>query len=156
MLDIRVLLAETCPSLSHRSTLTFQFGMRADETFVLRLVANSSKGMFSNDWVTWPDVQALLVEGETLTFATLHPLFEGKSINTSGFLLAVLRHLGVVQADVETGRGYVAGNAEALMERIQALAASKVSLGLDARPGSIRGRRKLVAMEQPNAAALDS
>lgn len=156
MSEIRVLLVETCPSLSHRSTLSFQIGVRDDDAFVLRLTANSAKGMFSDDWVAWPEVQALLHDGDALTFATLHPLFEGKSINTSGFLLAVLRHLGVVQADTETGRGYAIANAEAFMDRMQALATSKVSLGLDARPGAMRGRRKLVSMEQLNAAALDS
>jgi hypothetical protein len=156
MFDIRVLLVETCPSLSHRSTLSFQVGLRADDVLVLRLIANSANGMFSDDWATWPDVQALLVEGEALTFSTLQPLFAGKSINTGGFMLAVLRHLGVVVADAEAGRGYAVGNAGAFMERMQALAASKVSLGLDARPGAIRGRRKLVSMEQLNAAALDS
>lgn len=156
MSDIRVLLVEACPSLSHRSTLSFQVGLHADDVLVLRLIANSAKGMFSDDWVTWPDVQALLVEEQMLTFSTLQPLFAGKSINTGGFMLAVLRHLGVVQADAEAGRGYVVGNSGGFMERMQALAASKVSLGLDARPGAIRGRRKLVSMEQLNAAALDS
>lgn len=156
MPEIRVLLVDTCPSLSHRSTLTFQLGVRDDEAFVLRLVANSSKGMFSNDWVTWPEVQALLVEDEMLTCSTLHPLFEGKSINTAGFLLAVLRHLEVVLPNADAGRGYVASDAEGFMERMKALAATPVSLGLDARPNAMRGRRKVVLMERPNAASLES
>lgn len=66
VLDIRVLRVETCPSLSHRSTLTFQVGCRAEGAVVLRLVANSAKGHFADDWVAWVDVLEHLPDGEPL------------------------------------------------------------------------------------------
>lgn len=152
MSDIRVLLVETCPSLSQRSTLTFQIGVQAGDVVVIRLVANSAKGYFSKDWVSWPDVQALLTDAESLTCMTLHPLYMGQSINSCGFLLAVLRHLGVVQPNAELGRSHVVADLNALMARMAPLVASKGSLGLDARPAGIRGRRKLLAMPSADAA----
>jgi len=154
--DISVLLVETCPSLSHRSTLTFQVGVRDDEALVLRLVANTAKGHFSDDWVAWPDVAELLQAEEALTCSTLQPLFAGKSINTGGFMLAVLRHLKVVAPGAEGSRAYVAADASAFLARCHELAASKVSLGLDARPGSGKSRRKAIAMVAVDGAALDS
>lgn len=156
MSDIRVLLVETCPSLSHRSTLTFQVGVRDDEALVLRLVANTAKGHFSDDWVAWPNVAEVLAAEEALTCSTLQPLFAGKSINTGGFLLAVLRHLGLVVPGDEGSRAHVAAAAEDFLARCNTLVASKVSLGLEARPGPGKGRRKAIAMVAVDGAALDS
>ncbi|MFG6440516.1 hypothetical protein [Roseateles sp. LKC17W] len=155
MLNIRVLLVENCPSLSHRSTLTFQVGVRDDEVLVFRLVANTAKGRFSDDWMAWPDVAQLLQAEEALTCSTLQPLFAGKSINTGGFMLAVLRHLGLVQAGAEGSRAYVVADAAAFLARCGELVASNVSLGLEARPGSGKGRRKAIAMATIDGAALD-
>lgn len=151
MSDIRVLLVETCPSLSQRSTLTFQIGAREGDVVVVRLVANTGKGYFSKDWVSWPDIQTHLKCSESLSCTTLHPLYIGQSVNSGGFLLAVLRHMGVVQAIAEVGRSYEVADLNALMTRMAPLLTSKVSLGLDARPAGIRGRRKLVAMPSVDA-----
>lgn len=152
MSDIRVLLVETCTSLSQRSTLTFQIGIQAGDEVVMRLVANTGKGYFSKDWVSWPDVQARLTDAESLSCMSLQPLYMGQSINSGGFLLAVLRHMGVVQPNAELGRSYVVADLDALMTRMAPLVSSKVSLGLDAKPVGIRGRRKLVAMPSADAA----
>jgi len=156
VLDIRVLRVETCPSLSHRSTLTFQVGCRADGAVVLRLVANTAKGHFADDWVAWVDVLEHLPNGEPLSNSSLQPLFSGKSINTGGFLMAVLRHLGVVQGDVERGRGYVLADPKDFEMHARSLVASTISLGLDARPGSGKGKRKGIAMAAADGVALDS
>lgn len=156
MVNIRVLLVETCPSLSHRSTLTFQVGVRDDEALAFRLVANTAKGHFSDDWMAWPDMAEVLEAEEALTCSTLQPLFAGKSINTGGFMLAVLRHLGLVQAGAEGSRAYVVADANDFLARCGELVAAKVSLGLDARPGPGKGRRKAIAMVASNGAALDS
>jgi hypothetical protein len=154
--DIRVLLVEACPSLSHRSTLTFQVGVRDDDSLALRLVANTAKGRFSDDWVAWRDVAELLPAEEALTCSTLQPLFAGKSINTGGFMLAVLRHLEVVQAGPEGSRSYVGVDTSAFLARCRELIEAKVSLGLDARPGSGKGRRKTIVMVAADRVALDS
>lgn len=151
MSDVRVLLAETCPSLSHRSTLTFQVGVRPDESIALRLTANSARGYFADDWAPWLDILDRLKQADCITGSTLQPMFLGKSINTGGFLLAVLRHFGVVRLDSDHGRGYVLANVDAFMERMAPLVASRVSLGLDARPTRIRGSRKLLAMPSADA-----
>jgi len=120
--------------------------MRNEDALALRLVANTAKGRFSDDWVAWPDLEAVLQAEEALTCSTLQPLFAGKSINSGGFLLAVLRHLGVVQAGPEGTRGYVGRDTTAFLARCRELIESKVSLGLGARPGSGKGRRKAVVV----------
>lgn len=155
MSNIRVLLVEACPSLSHRSTLAFQVGVRSDDALTLRLVANSAKGRFADDWVAWPDLAEVLQTEEALTCSTLQPLFAGKSINTGGFMLAVLRHLGVVQVGPEGSRSYVGMDTHAFLARCSELIGSKVSLGLDARPGSGKSRRKAIAMAAADGVALE-
>ncbi len=130
--------------------------MRGGEGLVLRLVANTAKGRFSDDWADWSGIAELMKAEEALTCSTLQPLFAGKSINTGGFLLAVLRHLGLVAPGAEGSRAHVATDANDFLARCRELAESNVSLGLDARPGPGKGRRKAIAMVAVDGAALDS
>lgn len=98
-----------CQSLSGRSTLSYEIGVvkmdgdsNADvglDKIYFRIMANSAKGMFNDDWVsveTIFEVINLLPLGHSLTSSTFHPIFQGKSLNTSGFLLATLKEESLV------------------------------------------------------------
>lgn len=84
-----------CPSLSGKSTLTYNIGSDGKDIH-LSLAANTGKGAFGKEWVAVKNIEAILVKNPTLTSTNLSPLFDGKSTNTPGFFLAVLLHLGLV------------------------------------------------------------
>lgn len=154
MSDLRVLHSETCASLSNRSTLTFQLGRR-DSEFIFRIVGNTARGCFAAEWVTWTSALALLQSTTPLNATALHPLFAGKSINTSGFLMAVLLHVGAIKASPNQRQGYELADLSDWMARMGALMSSHNSLGESLRPtGFRRGRR--AASPDVNAATLDS
>ena len=88
-----------CPSISGRSTLTYAIG-RHKETgeLHLRIVDNSGKGMWFAGWASAKDIDAIVKGQVELTAKSFHALHPGKSINTGGFVLAVLKDLGLIRA----------------------------------------------------------
>jgi hypothetical protein len=59
----------------------------------VRIHKNSSNGFFSREWIALQDIQKTIAEipaGKPVTAISLSDLFAGKSVNTPGFLLAVL------------------------------------------------------------------
>lgn len=84
-----------CPSLSGKTSLTYQIGRREQQIF-LQLYDNSNGGLFCKEWVT---LKGLGVEdSRPISSDLLQAIFKGKSANTGGFLLAVLVNEGLVQA----------------------------------------------------------
>ena len=106
--EFRVLKSGTCPSLSGKSKLTYEIACSPDNALHVRIAKNSGSGFFSDGWVAWERVQALLDKGanKPITCHTLSPLFKGLSVNTPGFLLAALKHEGLVQPHAEVARCY--------------------------------------------------
>ena len=94
-----------CPSLSGRSTLSYTIGRHTeDETLHLRISDNSGKGMWCKDWCSASAIQdVVLGEGE-LTAKSFQVMYLGKSINTGGFAMAVLKDLGLIRANEENTR----------------------------------------------------
>lgn len=92
---IAITKTATCPSLSGSSTLTYEVGTTEEDTYY-RVVGNSAAGLFCNDWIPLSQITPLLTNS-TITSATLKELYEGKSSNSKGFLLAVLKAEGLVQ-----------------------------------------------------------
>ena len=103
----RIIKIATCPTCSGKATLTYHFGCNDDKLAHIRIVANSGGGLFSDEWVKLADIQAAL-NGAPLpvTSFPLIKLFIGKSVNTPGFLLAVLKHEGLVKLLEGKIRGY--------------------------------------------------
>ena len=94
-----------CPSLSGRSTLSYTIGRHTgDETLHLRISDNSGKGMWCKDWCSASAIQdVVLGEGE-LTAKNFNVLQPGRSINNSGFAMAILKDLGLIRANEENTR----------------------------------------------------
>lgn len=121
---VRVLKAATCPSLSGKSTLGYHLGIDPLSQWQLRIHANSGKGFHSKDWIALDSVLQLLErnpKSKPLTSSSFLPMFSGKSINTSGFLLAVLKDVGLVRSVPNKQRNYEALNPEAFMTNVRAL-----------------------------------
>lgn len=85
----------TCPSLSGSSSLTYEVGTTEEDTY-FRVVGNSSAGLFSSDWIPLSQITPLLTNS-TITSGTLKELYDGKSNNSPGFLLAILKAEGLVR-----------------------------------------------------------
>ena len=83
----------TCDTLAKKSKLTYQIGTQPDGEVYFRIHKNSGNGFFSREWIALADIQKVLSMvpvGKPVTAIMLSDLFTGKSVNTPGFLLAVL------------------------------------------------------------------
>ena len=107
--DIRVLKSETCPSLSGKSTLTYHVGASPESVISIRVFANSGGGFFNRDWIEFKTIQKVLEKrtgANPVTSSAFGELFPGKSVNTTGFLLAVLKHIELVKPLLDKPRCY--------------------------------------------------
>lgn len=115
-----ILKVDSCPSLTGKSTLTYHIGSNAESVILLRVHANTGGGYFSKEWVSFGVIQqALEKQTKPFTSMLLKPLFNGKSSNTPAFLLAVLKHVGVIK-DSEK-RGYECGDIAKFVAEIKQL-----------------------------------
>lgn len=97
--------AETTPSLSGRSMLSYQIGIK-DDTLHITLTGNTGKGIFNKDWIPLAEISGLLNTDQPITSGSLQGLFEGRSSNSAGFLLAVLLNEGLAKKSDSNGRYY--------------------------------------------------
>ena len=94
-----------CLSLSGQSSLTYAIGRNPeDQSLHLRIVANSGGGMFCDEWASGADIDALVQSNLVLISRSMCELHAGRSINTGGFVLAILKHLGLVRVNAENSR----------------------------------------------------
>lgn len=96
--SIKPIRTATCPTLSGKSTLTYDLGRDASKGLHLRVSANEGGGFFSSEWLAWGHIETAIQKTKPVTSICLRPLFKGKSVNTSGFLLAVLVAEGLLVA----------------------------------------------------------
>jgi len=95
----------TCPSLTGRSTLSFAIGRHTeDATLHLAITGNSGGGMWCKDWTAASAIQDIVLGEGQLRSSDFHDLHPGKSINTGGFILAVLRALGLERPSADNSR----------------------------------------------------
>lgn len=128
---IRILQVSTTPSLSGKATLTYLTGCSAEGEIYIRVSANSGGGFWSAEWVAFPAIQAALAslpEDTAITSYVLQGLFSGKSVNSRGFLMAALKHLGLVQPLPDKQRCYVLLDAKPFLAEVKTLIDSGVAL----------------------------
>ena len=112
----------TCPSLSGKSKLTYEFGLDEQAAWRVRIAKSSGNGYYSKDWFAMEHVQRVLEKNgsKPITCHTLSPIFKGKSVNTAGFLLAALKHVGLVQNSADNPRVYELLNGKAFFAELEA------------------------------------
>jgi len=99
--NIRVLKRDTCKSLSGKSKISYQVGFSSDNNIYFRITENTGGGFFSSH--EWIPLNAILQtfkkvpKNTPLTSVYLFPLFEGKSVNTPSFLMAVLLNENLIE-----------------------------------------------------------
>ncbi len=133
--SLRILKIGRCPTVSGKSTLTYHVGCTPESAIQIRLYANSGNGFLNQDWIAWTAIQERLKpqSGEAFfTSQVLHALFRGKSLNSPGFLMAVLKAEGVVKASAVKRRCYEPTKDAGFLAGIERLMASAVALDVDA------------------------
>lgn len=60
--------------------------------------------MFCDDWASGEEIDALVQSSTVLISRSMCALHAGRSINTGGFVLSVLKHLGLVRVNADNGR----------------------------------------------------
>jgi hypothetical protein len=121
--DLRVVKTGSCASLSGTSKLTYELACGPASDLHVRIAKSTGAGAFSKDWVAWERLQAVLEKNapRPITSHTLTPIFKGLSVNTPGFLLAALKHEGLVRPMQDRPRCYELQDAAAFFAELQAL-----------------------------------
>jgi hypothetical protein len=101
----------------------------ASQDIQLRLYANTAKGYFCKDWVSMALIDLLLSEAKSFSSGDVQRLFfQGKSVNSGGFVLAALRHEGLIRTSEGSLRSYERLDPSAWQQEIEALIEAGVSL----------------------------
>lgn len=124
MNEMRILKTENCPSLSGLSTLTYNIGCKDDKEVYLCLADNTGQGIFNKGWVSLVQIESLLASKEPLTSGSLHGLFQGKSSNSAGFVLAVLLNEGLIKKSDDNLRHYERTGKAEFKKAVQVLVGS--------------------------------
>lgn len=101
---IRVLRRNSCPSLTGRSTLGYELGLKDESELYLRLVSNTGSGFYSKHWVACSMLEPVINGASQLTSTAFKSLFPNQSVNTGGFVMAVVKALGLIQTNVTNTR----------------------------------------------------
>jgi len=128
---IRILKTASCPSLSGKSTLTYNIGCNALSVVQFQVAGNDGGGYFNDDWIPQSSIQAVLDKqphGKDITSATFRAIYPSKSNNSPGFLLAVLKDIGLVRPSTTNQRCYELGSPKEFITEVNTLLATAPEL----------------------------
>ena len=118
--DIQILQTTKCHTVSNKSTITYHVGMDDKDKLFIRIHSNTGGGYFSKEWISLDHITSILqdVTGEHITSINLIPLFKGKSVNTPGYLLAVLLKEGLLAPIEDKKRKYQFTGTDKFMAKV--------------------------------------
>ena len=125
----RIIKIAKCPTCSGKTNLTYHLGSSQENNVYIRIVENSGGGFFSEEWVALnATLETLDKAPHPITAVPFISLFRGKSVNTPGFLLAVLKHEGLLKLLEGKVRGYEKLPRETFMTEVNKLVTSDIDL----------------------------
>ncbi len=162
---VRIIKIGTCLSLSGKSNLTYHVGHviaeegaeSAGSNIHVRVYANSGHGFFSDEWVPMSSIQDVfdkLPAGQPSTSYMLYPLFRGKSLNSPGFMLAVLQDAGFVRHMQDKKRNYELGDPSAFMAEMVELIDAGTDLRGDVKSAKVKTVPEKSASKKQKAATV--
>ena len=110
-----------CVSKSTASAICFVELVSTDKNDIfMRIFSNTGGGYFSKEWISLDHITSILqdVTGEHITSINLIPLFKGKSVNTPGYLLAVLIQEGLLTSVEDKKRKYQFVGADKFLAKV--------------------------------------
>jgi hypothetical protein len=117
---MKTIKQSTCPGLSGTNTISYEVGFESDQSRWLRLTKSSGGGFLSNDWISMAAITKTLKQSPPpFTSYVLHTLFAGKSINSPGFIMAVLKHQGLVKPDEKKQQAFVIDDLDAALGKLK-------------------------------------
>ncbi len=118
--DIEIVSTQKTKTVSGKSDLTYHLGKDDDSNAYLRIWVNSSNGYFSSEFLSLSAITALLEKqgGASFTSFVFQELFNGKSVNTPGFLVAALLNEGVLALEENKKRKYLYVSVDKLYAKI--------------------------------------
>ena len=153
---IRVLKIASCPSLSGKSTLTYELGCTTESEIQIRIKANLGGGFFSQEWISLISIEQVLEKktaaGTPLTTTALLPIFSGRSVNTAGFIVAVLKEVGLVRPLENKQRCFETVDPALFVGEVNALIDSCVDLKADDQPKPEASNKKGASKAKKKAA----
>lgn len=145
---IRILKLGNCPTLSGKGQLGYHIGCETEGDIFFRIASNSGGGFYSPKFVSLKAIQAILETApKPLTSYTLSKLFQNQSVNTPGYLWAILLAEGLVQRDEQNPRVYVALSPDSFMAEIDLLVTSGTTLDVPEQvtgKGVVKNKRQVV------------
>lgn len=121
--NITVLKKEMAKSVTGKSFIHYEIGNDPEGVMHIRVITNTGGGYFSNEWVRFDAIYKELDQhgDKPLTSFLLTPLYAGKSVNTPAFLLAAMKHEGLIIPHPEKARCYAKTDPTEFIKGIQAL-----------------------------------
>jgi hypothetical protein len=111
--EMRILKTGECPSLSGKSTLTYQIACNSDNEVHVALTGNSGGGHLNSDWVSLEEIYSILSsQKKPVTSGALQDLYQGKSSNNASFTAAILLSLSVLKVSPGNKHYNLVGQAE--------------------------------------------
>jgi hypothetical protein len=96
--EMRILKTGECPSLSGKSTLSYQIACNNDNEVHVALTGNSGGGHLNSDWVSLEEIYSILSsQKKPVTSSALQDLYQGKSSNNASFTTAILLKKGLLK-----------------------------------------------------------
>ena len=98
--SLQILQTSKCRTISDKSELTANIAVDDKGTIQVRINNNTGGGYWSREWVSFDQIISTLSdvpEDKPITSIHLFKLFEGKSSNSPGFLLAFLLNERLVE-----------------------------------------------------------
>ena len=114
---LKIVSTSKCQTISGKSTLTYNVGVDDEGRSCIRVYSNTGGGFFSNEWISLEHITSVLNDvpvDHPITSMDLFPLFKGKSVNTPGYLMAVLFNEKLLSPFKDTKRQFVYTGAETL------------------------------------------
>ena len=126
--SMTVIKTASCDTLTRKSKLTYQIGTLPDGEVYFRIHKNTGNGFFSNESVALQNIKKVLSKvtaGKPVTAIVLSELFQGRSVNTPGFLLAVLLQEKLLIPMKGKKRSHEAVDPGEFMEKVAQLGSTK-------------------------------
>ena len=154
---MRILKEATCPTLSGKGELTYHIGCNAESDIHFTVTSNSGGGFFSVERVSLEAIQAALVQApHPLTSYALRNLYKGKSANNPAFLMAALKHEGLVVAHPEKQRCFDVVDVALFITEIGKLQASNVNIKVQANVDQVLSFTKPTSIKTPETTEAKS
>lgn len=146
---MRIIKVASCLTCTGKATLTYHVGSNASNEISFRVYSNTGGGLFSSEWVSLSAIKSALDNAtQPITSFTLNKLFKGRSTNTPGFLMAVLKGEGLVRNLEGKIRGYEQIDSTAFMAETNALIASGTDLKVIGNKSSPSSKSAAVPLPQ--------